>query len=132
MTATSTSDVIVRPLLRLARSRPDLLDIIVGFGDRAACRVGEEAGDDAVDEGRAAGEDELAADLQRARAVLVPAQPQRAWMFQEQPVQHRQRTSQLALQFNVLLVAPAGLEPATFGLGNHCSIRLSYGANGAA
>ena len=28
------------------------------------------------------------------------------------------------------MVAPEGLEPPTFGLGNHCSIRLSYGANG--
>ena len=28
------------------------------------------------------------------------------------------------------LVAPAGVEPAARGLGNRCSIRLSYGANG--
>ena len=29
--------------------------------------------------------------------------------------------------WNLVLVPPAGLEPAPFGLGNRCSIRLSYG-----
>ena len=28
----------------------------------------------------------------------------------------------------ILVVAPAGVEPAARGLGNRCSIRLSYGA----
>jgi hypothetical protein len=29
---------------------------------------------------------------------------------------------------SLVLVAPAGVEPTTRGLGNRCSIRLSYGA----
>lgn len=30
------------------------------------------------------------------------------------------------------VVHPAGIEPATFGLGNRCSVRLSYGCAGIA
>jgi hypothetical protein len=32
-------------------------------------------------------------------------------------------------KYQVLLAVPARLELATFGLGNRCSIRLSYGTN---
>src|SRR6187455_221258 len=88
MMATSASDIIVGPLLRLARSRPDLLDVIVGFGDGASRRVREPARDEAVDHGRAAGEDQLPADLECSRAMCGPGQSQRPWMFDEQPVQH--------------------------------------------
>src|SRR5215207_9341412 len=73
-TGASRSNVIVRPLLRIARPRLDLLDVIIGLGDSAAGRVGEPAGDDAVDQSREPGTDQLEPDPDCSRAMLRPAQ----------------------------------------------------------
>src|SRR5688572_16709938 len=115
-TGAGRSDVIVGPLLRLARPGLDLLDILVGLGDDAAGGVSEQAGDQRVDEGSEPCANQLGADAERAGAVRDPAQPQRARMIDEQPAKHF--ASPFCPVFNILMVAPAGLEPATFGLGN--------------
>src|SRR4051812_5521244 len=82
-TGVRCSDIIVGPLLRLARSGADLLHVEIGLGDDAPRCVGEPAGDDAVNHCRQPGADQPEADLQRARAMLEPAQPERARMIGE-------------------------------------------------
>src|SRR5438270_1848327 len=71
------SDFVVRPVLRVGRARLALHHMLVHSGDRLACRLGEQAGHDGVDQARAARTDQPGADRDCANAVACPAHSDR-------------------------------------------------------
>jgi hypothetical protein len=74
---------------------------------------------------------------QRARSVLTEHQTKRqnapalACIPECIPEALRLRVDRtdVCTKLLILFAVPTGLEPVTFGLGNRCSIRLSYGTN---
>src|SRR6476469_7420157 len=85
-TGTRRSDVILGPVLRLRRSRPYLLDVIVGLGYPAPRGICAPAWNSCMDQCRQSSADQLEADPDRAAAVPRPAHPERTRMLEEQPV----------------------------------------------
>src|SRR5437763_7590251 len=107
-TVVERSDFVVRPVLRVGRARLARLDMVVDAGNRPPGGLGEPAGNDRVNNGRAAGADQLRADRDGAHSMARPAHSQRTRMREEQPVR----------------------DPATLvcsSLARHCTLALHLG-----
>src|SRR5512132_2208468 len=78
------SDVIVRPLLRVLRPHAPLLDVVAEVDNLPACRFGEPARYNRVNQACTPYSQQLEADLGRSGAMLSPRHPERSWMVREE------------------------------------------------
>src|SRR5258708_4381497 len=122
-TGACRSDFIIRPVLRIRRSSSARLNVVVNARHGLACRLGEDARHHRVYQSRAAGTDQLGADLDCAQPVSRPAHAERSRMFEEQPVDHPVMDLCIRLlgrhcaRLAQKLVTPTGFEPVALRLG---------------